>query len=121
MGIVYIDGIEVCQAVCHSYTQPTNRATASDGAYNIGVENNLANGMGSSGDKEINSTLEVVEEILFNITISGALERKLDSYRRNHPLPRRWSSVSNGYAFGRPPDSVFPREDQAPSSDLAPS
>ena len=62
MDIFCIGEIEVCRADFYDRTQPANHV-GSDRTYDIGMENDFSNDMGGSGYEEINSVLEIVEEI----------------------------------------------------------
>ena len=62
MGIVCIDETEVIQAICHTNTQPEN-SIGGIKTYDIGVEDDLANGVCSAGYQEIDPVLEIVVEI----------------------------------------------------------
>lgn len=62
MGIVCIDETEVIQAVCCTSTQPKNNV-GGVGTYDVGMEDDLANGVCGAGYQEINSVLEIIVEI----------------------------------------------------------
>jgi hypothetical protein len=117
MGIVCIGGREVSQAICCTGTQPVNNVSG-DGTYDIGMKDDLANGMRGTRYQEIDSVMKIIVEIWNRRTVSKALEGMRGPYKRNHHLPRRWFSASNEYAFGRPPDSVSSVSRQAPRPNL---
>ena len=105
----------VSQAARYGHIQPGEDASG-DETYNVGMEDDLADGMCGTGYQEIDPVLEVIVEILKRDMASEAAEGRRDTHRRSH-LPRR-SSVSNGYAFGRPPDSAFSQGHRVPHINL---
>jgi len=62
MGIACIDGTKVIQAILYNRTQSGNN-TGGDGTHDVGVKDDLANGMGGAGYQEIDPVLEVIIEI----------------------------------------------------------
>ena len=98
-------------------TQPVNNVS-SDGTHDVCMEDDLANDMRGTGYQEIDSVLKVIIEIWIGGTVSKKFEGRRGSYKRNRRLPRRWTSASNGYAFGRPPDNVSSMGRQALQTDL---
>lgn len=62
MGIVYIDGTEVSQAICYTDTQPVNNVSGGE-THGIGMEDDLANGMCGARYQEVDSVLKIVIEV----------------------------------------------------------
>ena len=105
MGIVCIGGTEVSQAIRWIDIQPVNNVSSNE-THDICMEDDLANCMRGAGYQEIDSVLRIIIEIWSEGTVGEAFEGRRGSYKRNHRPPLRWSSASNGYAFGRPPGSA---------------
>ena len=105
------------QAVCYTETQPANNVSG-DETHDIGVENDLANGVRGAGNQEINPVLKIVIEIWKGGTVGETLVGRRDPYKKNRHLRLHWTSASNGCAFGRPPGSVSSGQHQALQTNL---
>ena len=75
MDIVCIDETEVSQAARYTETQPVNNVSG-DGTHDVGMEDDLANGVCGTRYQKINSVFKIVVEIWKAGVISRAFRGK---------------------------------------------